>query len=529
MASEINMLAHRLDRISEKHRSSRDFTLGSLTTRPARDHRGLPRLPDLRRRAGRRPERPTAPDGRRQRRPCTARPRVHRARGRGRQAAHADHERAGLRLDPRRPHAALPGVGAPRPTAPSGWTSSCASSRSPGRSPPRASRTPSSTASTGWSRSTRWAATPAASAPRSPSSTPRTPSAGCARRTRCRPPPPTTPSAARTCARASTCSRRSPPSGGRGVAAWQRLNRKHRTIGGRGAQCPAPTPSTCSTRRWSAPGPSTPTRLRAYMLKAVARGQGPHLLDQPQRALRRGARAVRRGHPRSRAVGAPSWTTSAPSRPAWPTSARSTRSAQTLIKITAPGVPDFYQGTELWDLSLVDPDNRRPVDWDAAAARCSTSCWRPWPPRRDRAALAHELVKSRHGRPREDLRDPRVARVPRARRRALFETGDYRPLEVRGALGRARLRLRARGGDGGAALTVIPRLLARRGIDALPLGAELLGRHLARAARRRWPAATRTCSRASGVEHGGRRRGRRLPLGAVLADLPGGPARREAP
>src|SRR5207237_6096552 len=38
--------------------------------------------------------------------------------------------------------------------------------------------------------------------------------------------------------------------------------------------------------------------------------------------------------------------------------------AQTLIKITAPGVPDFYQGTELWDLTLVDPDNRRPVDYD---------------------------------------------------------------------------------------------------------------------------------------------------------------------
>src|SRR5215217_6141787 len=37
--------------------------------------------------------------------------------------------------------------------------------------------------------------------------------------------------------------------------------------------------------------------------------------------------------------------------------------AQTLIKITAPGVPDFYQGTEVWDLSLVDPDNRRPVDY----------------------------------------------------------------------------------------------------------------------------------------------------------------------
>jgi len=37
---------------------------------------------------------------------------------------------------------------------------------------------------------------------------------------------------------------------------------------------------------------------------------------------------------------------------------------QTLIKMLAPGVPDFYQGTELWDLSLVDPDNRRPVDFD---------------------------------------------------------------------------------------------------------------------------------------------------------------------
>src|SRR6201999_1789163 len=38
--------------------------------------------------------------------------------------------------------------------------------------------------------------------------------------------------------------------------------------------------------------------------------------------------------------------------------------AQTLMKHTAPGVPDLYQGSELWDLSLVDPDNRRPVDYE---------------------------------------------------------------------------------------------------------------------------------------------------------------------
>jgi (1->4)-alpha-D-glucan 1-alpha-D-glucosylmutase len=36
----------------------------------------------------------------------------------------------------------------------------------------------------------------------------------------------------------------------------------------------------------------------------------------------------------------------------------------TLLKLTAPGIPDIYQGSELWNLSLVDPDNRRPVDFD---------------------------------------------------------------------------------------------------------------------------------------------------------------------
>jgi (1->4)-alpha-D-glucan 1-alpha-D-glucosylmutase len=42
--------------------------------------------------------------------------------------------------------------------------------------------------------------------------------------------------------------------------------------------------------------------------------------------------------------------------------------AQTLLKLTVPGLPDVYQGDELWALSLVDPDNRRPVDWDARRA-----------------------------------------------------------------------------------------------------------------------------------------------------------------
>ena len=41
--------------------------------------------------------------------------------------------------------------------------------------------------------------------------------------------------------------------------------------------------------------------------------------------------------------------------------------AQVVLKTAVPGVPDFYQGSELWDLSLVDPDNRRPVDYDLRA------------------------------------------------------------------------------------------------------------------------------------------------------------------
>jgi (1->4)-alpha-D-glucan 1-alpha-D-glucosylmutase len=42
--------------------------------------------------------------------------------------------------------------------------------------------------------------------------------------------------------------------------------------------------------------------------------------------------------------------------------------AQVVLKVCSSGVPDFYQGTELWDFSLVDPDNRRPVDYEARAA-----------------------------------------------------------------------------------------------------------------------------------------------------------------
>ncbi len=62
--------------------------------------------------------------------------------------------------------------------------------------------------------------------------------------------------------------------------------------------------------------------------------------------------------------------------------------AQTLLKIAAPGVPDTYQGTELWDFSLVDPDNRRPVDYDRRSSMLKDLISR----RGDPGQLVRELV-----------------------------------------------------------------------------------------------------------------------------------------
>ena len=142
---------------------------------------------------------------------------------------------------------------------------------------------------------------------------------------------------------------------------------------------------------------------------------------------------------------------------------------QTLVKLTAPGVPDLYQGSELWDLSLVDPDNRRPVDW-AQRTRLLDEVLSAVAAAPDRAALAHELVKTKtDGRVKLFVIHEGLA-VRRAHR-ALFEGGAYRPLESRGAWSEHVCAFARTAGDA-AAVTIIPRLLARRGVDALPLGPE---------------------------------------------------------
>jgi (1->4)-alpha-D-glucan 1-alpha-D-glucosylmutase len=137
-----------------------------------------------------------------------------------------------------------------------------------------------------------------------------------------------------------------------------------------------------------------------------------------------------------------------------------------LIKVTAPGVPDFYQGTELWDLSLVDPDNRRPVDF-ARRRQMLEELNAEIEATTDMTALARRLMQERAD-GRVKLFVIRQALAVRRRRADLFARGEYRPLEAHGS-GAERVCAFARTGPGGPTVTLVPRLLAARGI-ADPVG-----------------------------------------------------------
>jgi (1->4)-alpha-D-glucan 1-alpha-D-glucosylmutase len=102
--------------------------------------------------------------------------------------------------------------------------------------------------------------------------------------------------------------------------------------------------------------------------------------------------------------------------------------AQTLLKITSPGVPDFYQGTELWDFSLVDPDNRRPVDFATRMALLEELQQRQ---AEDPLTLLQELL-AHWWDSRVKLYVTYKALHFRKTHAELFLTGDYLPLTVSG-------------------------------------------------------------------------------------------------
>jgi (1->4)-alpha-D-glucan 1-alpha-D-glucosylmutase len=127
--------------------------------------------------------------------------------------------------------------------------------------------------------------------------------------------------------------------------------------------------------------------------------------------------------------------------------------AQTLLKLTCPGLPDIYQGTELWDFSLVDPDNRRPVDFDQRQRLLGDLLLAQ---NGDTASLCDELMRS--------YKDGRIKmwttmRALRLRRDhpALFQSGGYLPLSTEGERF-DHLVAFAREHDWRMAITAVPRL-----------------------------------------------------------------------
>jgi (1->4)-alpha-D-glucan 1-alpha-D-glucosylmutase len=103
--------------------------------------------------------------------------------------------------------------------------------------------------------------------------------------------------------------------------------------------------------------------------------------------------------------------------------------SQTLLKLTCPGVPDIYQGNEVWDFSLVDPDNRRPVDYALRQQRFEY--FRGWGDDPDLSSINRMLESPEDGR----LKMYLIWRTLRLRRHEpdVFKQGEYFPLTVAGA------------------------------------------------------------------------------------------------
>jgi (1->4)-alpha-D-glucan 1-alpha-D-glucosylmutase len=251
---------------------------------------------------------------------------------------------------------------------------------------------------------------------------------------------------------------------------WQNLNRKHRLVVD-GQAVPGPNEEYLIYQTLVGAWPISVDRLQAYLLKAIHEAKvetswinpatrydeavlsfAKAILDPEQSA--RFLADFTRFHGRIAVFGALNSL------------------AQVLVKVTAPGVPDFYQGTELWDLSLVDPDNRRPVDW-ALRARLLNDLVKETESSTDLAGLARSLFETREN-GRIKLYLTRQALAFRRARSLLFERGEYRPLEAQGQLAEHVCAF-ARIGEGGGAVTVVPRHLAKRRVDGPPIGPDYWG------------------------------------------------------
>ncbi len=209
------------------------------------------------------------------------------------------------------------------------------------------------------------------------------------------------------------------------VARWKVLNAPH-IVTSRGMRAPSATAEYMLYQAligaWPLDGceDKFPERIEAYALKAAREGKQETSWLNPNEAYETGLKMfiARVLDPVVSAEFLSSFATRA-RRVALLGALNSL--SQLTLKATVPGVPDFYQGTEYWDLSLVDPDNRRPVDFAGRAsvlAELETPDWQrlaeDWPSGHLKLAWTRHLLKLR-----TELAD-------------VFTHGDYRPLQVSG-------------------------------------------------------------------------------------------------
>ncbi len=132
--------------------------------------------------------------------------------------------------------------------------------------------------------------------------------------------------------------------------------------------------------------------------------------------------------------------------------------SQTILKLTVPGVPDIYQGNEVWDFSLVDPDNRRPVDYGAHASMLSAIGKKP--------DAAEMLANWKDGRIKMFITQ-RLLRHRRDVASAVFRLGNYQALPATGEFADCVVAFRRRYA-GEELIVVVPRLASRVGVP--PVG-----------------------------------------------------------
>jgi (1->4)-alpha-D-glucan 1-alpha-D-glucosylmutase len=246
------------------------------------------------------------------------------------------------------------------------------------------------------------------------------------------------------------------------ITRWRRLNRRHRaTVGGRLApdtnteylvyqtligMWPSPRPGRRADdlpdRAWLA---SARARLEQYMLKAVKEAKTRTSWTEPdaayEAALKQFIAAILGGDDDAPFLAdVARFVAKIANVGHWNALAR------LVLQLTAPGVPDTYQGDELWTFSLVDPDNRRAVDYS----------------RREEllASLPAGSLESLHPSD-ERLKLAVLQRLLNIRREhaALFGRGSYEPIEVRGAHAK-HLVVFLRSTDDAQLVVIAPRLLA---------------------------------------------------------------------